>query len=336
MPHFHLIQRSTLILLGCSISLVVYANNAQISIEGHQRCISANGLPDHSTGQFPNRGNPHTISTQHIHYCFPIQPTKNNTPRPQHGSIGVALNGITIRPGTADYWDASSHRGHSRDRRSGWNLEGLGSRELLGMDNNNAHVDNTGLYHYHGIADALVQSTAHKGTLIGYAADGFEIHYVSSQTSSYQLKMGARPSGPGGRYDGSYNEDWQYVAGSGTLDPCNGGQLNGHFVYFATKTYPFFPRCLWGNASSDFSIRHGSQNMKTNHLEHPTNNHHSNTPKHKHPQRGHRKPPAEALSACSSQAAGDVCSFSLSNQSLNGHCRIVRNGEKVCVPSRSH
>ncbi len=228
-----------------------YAGNVSITTTNNQRCISSDGLPDHSTGSFPNSGNPHRISTQSIRYCFPLNPVKNNPAIPQRGSIGVALNGITIRPGTAYYWDASSSRGHSRDRSSGWNLEGLGSCEALGIDHNNAHVDNRGLYHYHGVASALVSSQA--DTLIAYAADGFEIHYVGrSERASYQLKQGTRPSGPGGRYDGTYVEDWQYIAGSGTLDHCNGGTLNGKFVYFATDIYPFFPRCLWGNVSNDF------------------------------------------------------------------------------------
>ena len=120
------------------------------------------------------------------------------------------------------------------------------------MDQNNAHVDQRGLYHYHGTSKALARQG--KGTLIGYAADGFEIHYLGkAKKSSYQLKKGTRPSAPGGRYDGTYNQDWHYVAGSGALDRCNGGSLNGKFVYFATDTYPFFPRCLWGTISEDFT-----------------------------------------------------------------------------------
>ena len=225
--------------------------HATITIDGNQRCISSNGLPDHTTGTFPNRGNPHSIQELDIRYCFPLNPTKNSEPTEQRGSIGVALNGITIRPGTADFWDDSSPRGHSRDPSSGWNLEGMGSSEQLGIDDNNAHVDKRGLYHYHGLPQALVEKNT--SSLIAYAADGFEIHYVGQkQTSSYQLKRGTRPSGPGGSYDGSFVEDWEYIANSGTLDECNGGYLDGRFVYFATETYPFFPRCMWGKSSKDF------------------------------------------------------------------------------------
>ena len=31
-----------------------------------------------------------------------------------------------------------------------------------------------------------------------------------------------------------------------------GGTLDGQYVYFATDTYPFFPRCFRGTVSSDF------------------------------------------------------------------------------------
>ncbi|WP_158215820.1 hypothetical protein [Notoacmeibacter marinus] len=35
-----------------------------------------------------------------------------------------------------------------------------------------------------------------------------------------QLESGTRPSCPGGRHDGAYIENRQYVAGSGTLGRC--------------------------------------------------------------------------------------------------------------------
>ncbi|MEY4299822.1 MAG: hypothetical protein RIR25_1058, partial [Verrucomicrobiota bacterium] len=32
------------------------------------RVIKSNGLPDHSTGHFPGRGNPNTIGPQHYEF----------------------------------------------------------------------------------------------------------------------------------------------------------------------------------------------------------------------------------------------------------------------------
>jgi len=43
----------------------------QITVEGDRRCITSNGLPDHDTGNFPNRGNPHRIAEQDIRLCVP-------------------------------------------------------------------------------------------------------------------------------------------------------------------------------------------------------------------------------------------------------------------------
>jgi len=229
------------------------AASNQVSIEkaNGRICISTNGLPNHSTGKFPNKGNPHAMRAQRARYCVTQNPAKSGSPRAYKGSVGVALNGVAIRPATADYWDPGSPRKHSRDRSSGWNLEGIGARKQLGMDSSNAHVDERGLYHYHGVPSGYLKTV--KGTLVGYAADGFEIHYVGKQAKSgWSLKKGTRPNGPGGRYDGTYVEDWEYTGGSGKLDRCNGDTLDGKFVYFATTTYPFYPRCLWGQASADF------------------------------------------------------------------------------------
>jgi hypothetical protein len=198
------------------------SNVVEVTETGGQRCITSNGIPDHTTGTFPNSGNPNSIKTQSQKLCVTSTPTKGSTAKTLRGTTGFALNGIILRPGTADWYDGSTSRGHSRDRSSGWNLEGMGSRVQLGLDQNNAHVDNRGVYHYHGPSSSILNAA--KGTLIGYSADGHEIHYMGSNVkSSWQLKSGTRPSAPGGAYDGSYNQDWQYVASSGNLDECNGG-----------------------------------------------------------------------------------------------------------------
>ncbi|MEO1141880.1 MAG: YHYH protein [Pseudomonadota bacterium] len=233
--------------------LSAYAANPDVKIYdlSGQRCIESNGVPNHKIGQFPNAGNPNSFQTQSQKYCFDLKPKKTNNATLNTPIVGIALNGIVIRPGTADWYDQSSPRGFSRDSASGWNLEGIGSAEALGMDGNNAHVDNRGVYHYHGVPVGLLEKV--KSTHIGYAADGFEIHYVGKNAiPSYVLKAGTRPTKPGGNYDGRFVEDWEFKKGHGNLDQCNGALLNGNYVYFATDSYPFYPRCHWGNVSSDF------------------------------------------------------------------------------------
>ncbi|MGJ8627700.1 MAG: YHYH protein [Sulfitobacter sp.] len=232
----------TAILLG-GVAVMAIAD-VEISKNRSKRCIVSDGLPNHDTGTFPNRNNPNRISAQDISVCVTANPKKGNTPQDIRVP-GIAINGVKIRPGTADFYDASTPRGHSRNPRSGWNLDGMGARAVLGLDIQNAHVGPEGDYHYHGMPPALANTSI--STLMGYAADGFEIHYVGSNArSSYMLLPGARATAPGGAHDGTYNEDWTFVSGAGNLDECNGGISDGTYKYFATDTYPFFPRCLFG------------------------------------------------------------------------------------------
>ncbi len=222
---------------------------SSISVSNDLRCVTSDGLPDHSTGTFPNRGNPHQISRQRIQFCVDATPAYGGTAR-EVQTIGIAINGIIIRPGTADWYDAGSPRKHSRNPASGWRLDGMGAADALGLDQHNAHVDHRGLYHYHGIADPLADAS---GSLIGWAADGFEIHYVGDKAqASYQLAKGARATAPGGQHDGTYVQDWVYVAGSGNLDECNGAMVDGTYVYFATDSFPYFPHCLKGKTIMQF------------------------------------------------------------------------------------
>ena len=232
-------------------------NKVSIQKQGNQKCIFSNGTPNHDIGQFPIKGNPNRFRSQSLKYCFPSEPVKNNFSTNKAKTIGITVTGIPIRPGTADWYDASSPRKHSRDRSSGWNLEAITPNgNVFGIDRNNAHVDNRGLYHYHGMPSKLINFE--NKTLLGFAADGHEIHYIGTKVkSSWVIKTGERKSEPYGNFDGSYLQDYTFEEGSGSLDKCNGGNLNGQFVYFATEEFPFYPRCHWGNVSSDFSRRGG-------------------------------------------------------------------------------
>lgn len=239
------------VLVGLAGPALAHDNKVKITEQGDRLCIRSNGVPDHAIGQFPNRGNPHAFKAQNVKVCVDASPQFTGSITRDTNASGITKTGIIIRPGTADFYDARSPRGHSRDPSSGWRLEGMGAAQILGMDAQNAHVDHRGLYHYHGVPSALVASA--NGSHIGYAADGFEIHYVGSgAVSSWQLKSGHRPTAPGGRYDGTYEQDWEFRAGSGTLDECNGATIGGKYVYFATDTFPFFPRCFKGRVSPDF------------------------------------------------------------------------------------
>jgi hypothetical protein len=233
---------------------IAHDNVVSMKVNGDLRCITSNASPKHDIGQFPNRGNPHSFKAQKIKVCVDATPQKSGKITWRTRGAGISITGILFRPGTADWYDASSRRGFSKNNSSGWNLEGMGPDNLLGMDKENAHVDKNGLYHYHSVSPSLAAGL--KDSLIGYAADGFEIHYIKDKvTSSWRLKSGKRSTPPFGIYDGTYNQDYEYVADNGILDECNGSMLNGRYVYFATDTYPFFPRCFVGKVSRYFKGR---------------------------------------------------------------------------------
>ncbi len=240
--------------LASAASAANVGNEVKITIKGDQRCISSNALPDHETGTFPNRGNPNGIRSQRVNMCVPLNPTTLGTPKFIKGTSAIAVNGVQYRPNTAGFWDPNGRRGHSRNGNKNWSLDIFGARGKLGLDFNNAHVGPNGLYHYHGIAKSLTKTSG--SSLIGYAGDGYELHYVGDKArSGYHLKKGMRPAGgPEGAYSGLYNEDFEFISAKGTLDECNGGTLNGKYVYFITNSYPFAGRCLRGKISSGFGI----------------------------------------------------------------------------------
>ena len=76
----------------------------EITIEGDRRRIRSNGLPNHETGRFPNRGNPNSISAQEYDFRIPV--TSTDAPRPVPvgmNMFGVALNGCFFEAGTAEW-----------------------------------------------------------------------------------------------------------------------------------------------------------------------------------------------------------------------------------------
>lgn len=257
--------------LGADASApVTGGNNVTISIEGGYRIFRANGLPDHAPGQFPNRGNPNAIFAQSYNFRVALKPQTNAAPREGRGAwFGVALNGVPFEPGTGEFWNGQRE----------WNYEAKSGFINLGLDQNNAHVQPTGAYHYHGLPTGLIAKLGGEGqkmVLVGYAADGFPIytsygHSVATNAasalrqmrSSWQIKKGGRSGGPGGNYDGKFTTDYEYVAGSGDLDECNGRfgvtpeYSQGIYHYYITEEFPQLSRQWRGTPDASFFKRGG-------------------------------------------------------------------------------
>lgn len=249
-----IIRVAVIWLIATTSTASALENSVSTEVKGDMTCISSNGVPNHDMGRFPNSANPNAFRLQDLTFCFPTSPQMAKTVTRDLMTVGVSVTGVPIRPYTAGYYDPDGRRGFSQDPSSGWRQQAMHDPRSLGMDDQNGHVDKSGLYHYHSTSQDLVASQ--EGTMIGYAPDGFKILYSpSTATSSWQLKSGKRPSPPGGTYDGTFEEDFEYVAQSGTLDECNGGLVNGTYTYFATDTYPYFPRCFKGQVNPQFMTR---------------------------------------------------------------------------------
>lgn len=174
------------------------------------RIIQANSIPTHKTGRFPNQGNPNTIRPIEKTYRIDLTPEKSGRTTEAKGmSVGILLNGVEVDPFTNEFFVGSA--GVNR----GWNLTALTSSINLGTDCNNAHVQPSGKYHYHGTPNAYLDELGADGTsmiLVGYAADGFPMYYkyglnddgeLIEIESGYRIKVGERPgdgkSAPGGQ-----------------------------------------------------------------------------------------------------------------------------------------
>jgi hypothetical protein len=247
-----------------------------------QRVLVANGLPDHDVGTFPNPNNPNPISAQKVAASFTLSPALTDTaselggPR---GAIGFILNGVKIDAGTNGGCNDSGSACDEGRPQGQWRMEALGNTPFkFGTDSNNAHVQPGGAYHYHGMPEgfvALQGGGPTKMTLIGWAADGFPIYArygytVANDTASaikvikgsYRFK--AKPDSnrpPVSTYPmGTFVQDYEYVAGLGDLDECNGRTgvtpefPQGIYHYYATDTYPYLQRCVRGKVEGRVEI----------------------------------------------------------------------------------
>ena len=225
----------------------------EITTDGTYRYIKSNGLPNHETGEFPNRANPNTISAQSYSFRVPLNSVYKAGAASFQAQPGIAVNGVKFEPGTAEFYQS--------DRSSGWNYEGIQAGvKKLGLDQSNAHVQPTGAYHYHSVPTELIETLTKESNglyLVGYAADGHKMYYSDTgiYKPSHRVKSGTRPSGPGGTYNGTFTEDYEYVSGLGDLDQCNGIKIDGTYVYLLTDSFPYIPRCL--NGDPDNSFDHG-------------------------------------------------------------------------------
>ena len=236
------------------------------------RNLSANGLPDHEIGTFPNPDCPNTVAAQSVTRQFTLTPEITSSTGTTTTIVGYALNGVKFDPNTAG---TCNNAGTSCSLAGGtgtWKIEALGQSSFdFGDDGNHAHVQPGGAYHYHGMPDLWLAELGGGVAmrLIGWSVDGFPVYarygYTDATDSGSPLKVltgswqvqaspdANRPSTA--TYPmGTFQQDYEYVPGSGDMDECNGrfGVTpefpDGIYYYAITDTYPYIQRCIKGTA----------------------------------------------------------------------------------------
>jgi hypothetical protein len=259
-------------------SSVQLVSSAQWDCDNGSRNLTANGVPDHEVGTFPNSGNPNTISAVSVSEAYSLAPVETENASELGGPRGATayiLNGVKVDAGTAGSCDDSGESCSLIDNSGSWSIEALGQTSFdFGTDDNNAHVQPSGEYHYHGMPEGFVTKqggNSSEMTIIGWAADGFPIYarYGYSQANNAESSIVAMSGSyqlitevPASRPDtsvyalGTFAQDWEYIEGSGDLDECNGRYgvtpefPDGIYHYFATDSYPYFQRCVKGEVES--------------------------------------------------------------------------------------
>ncbi len=268
--------------VACDLSYSAFNSSAKVnatststwSCSATSRLMTGNGIPDHDVtgGAFAT-----PISAQNLSVTFTRAPaiTSDTGTKLTHQAYGYVLNSVKLDPAT-DGTCASSAT--STDRGAGcvaimgtdpWNLEAMGGAFQFGTDESNAHVQPNGQYHYHGMPEAYLArlGAGTSVTLVGFAVDGFPIYArygystasdatsaVRALTGSYQKKATPNAGRPSTTIFpmGTFTQDYEYVAGSGDLDECNGRVgvtpefPEGTYHYYITDSYPFIQRCVKG------------------------------------------------------------------------------------------
>ena len=200
-------------------------HRVSITVQGGERIISANNLPDHPTGIFPISPsdpahrydpNPNAIEAQNILLRLPVHPEAASAPScVPMGMVGFTTDGAAVYSAVDDGGiDAVAHE--VQDKCSG-------------------HPQRRGQYHYHGPSTCMANEKT--SGLVGYALDGFGIYGMKDRKTGRILR----------------NDD---------LDTCHGttssvmwdGELVNMYHYVLTEEYPYTIGCFRGTpVSSDLA-----------------------------------------------------------------------------------
>lgn len=234
----------------------------EVSVDGDVCKIVSNAVPNHdfnAEGRFIT-----PLTEQDQNYQVPSNPSRNSqsTALSLRYDNAVFLNGVKLDLLAAGCFGVGNGKIGCFRMSSPYRYDPMAESAGFGADEHNAHTQPDGTYHYHGNPMAMFEQDkpTQASPVIGFAADGFPIfgsyiedgHHLRKAKTSYRLKSGTRPGGPGGEYDGTFIDDWEYVPGLGDLDECNGMEQDGVYGYFVTDTYPHVLGCFSGTPDKSF------------------------------------------------------------------------------------
>jgi len=288
------------------------------------RLITSNDLPTvGTTGNFPVAStdpasqydaNPNSIEAQTLSFSLSANPVFASAPGCIYGEVGIMTNGVLLLDAfDAEYRDAEAH-------------------EIL--DSCDGHPHESGIYHYHSLSPCIPDATV--TNIVGWAFDGYPITgpLISAATATSSAR---------------------YLT-TADLDECHGitspvdenGTMVNTYHYVMTKDFPYSISCFRGKsyepkpgpnatggssgASGSMSgmsgmggMNMGGMNMQTSNTGGVSNSSGS----------GMSTPPAAAISACATVAAGGECSFTTPNGTISGTCQTPPNQSSLaCVPSQ--
>ena len=244
---------------------VQFEGMLSINATATQCTLSSNSIPNHDfndgDGGFPNN-----VGEVNESFTITLSPTPAGaaTALTLDRDNAILLNGVKVDVLAAACFGVGNERSGCNDINQPWRFDPMHGPNGFNVDLNNAHAQPDGAYHYHGPPPIFNGDATTVSGLIGFAADGYPIYgpyfddnnTIRTATSSYQLKTGNRPTGagnPGGVYDGTYRDDYDFVVGLGDLDACNGMTVNGQYGYYVTDGFPYIIGCYSGTPDPSFN-----------------------------------------------------------------------------------
>ncbi len=183
-------------------------------------------------------------------FRIPRKPVFLEEPRymPQSHIHGFFLNGMPIDLMPEQCQVETSEQEGSNKKIETWNLNPhSGKGNFVSFGNDSAQ---DGFYRCHlpPYSFSGDEDKTYKDNVIGFAADGIPILFMTSEDQNIQPSYRLKDS----NLSGKYREDYEYVEGLGDLDECNGMEKDGSYAYYMTNEFPYLMNCFKAKVHNSF------------------------------------------------------------------------------------